>query len=324
MYKKSVFIEKIEAADTIAILGHIRPDGDCVGSCLGLYNYIFDNYAGKRAVVYLQDIPHKFRFLRGADEIRHLPAGDLESGPDAVYDLAVSLDCGDTDRHGAFAPVFAKARDTICLDHHRSNQGFGNYYYCDADASSTCEILYRHIDAGKISKACAEALYLGIVHDTGVFKYPSTTETTMRIAGKLLSKGARSQYIIDETFYKVSINQNRLTGKALLDAELHLGGRVISACVTKEMFDAFHASKEDTDGIIDKMRVTDGVEVAVFVYQLAERVFKYSLRSISCVDVSRIAVCFGGGGHIRAAGFEAEGSYTENLGRILAMIEEQL
>lgn len=324
MYKKSVFIEKIEAADTIAILGHIRPDGDCVGSCLGLYNYIVDNYADKRAVVYLQDIPHKFCFLRGADKIRHVPEGISGSGTDSVFDLAISLDCGDTDRHGEFAPIFAKARDTICLDHHRSNQGFGSYYYCDADASSTCEILYRHLAPDKISAACAEAVYLGIVHDTGVFKYPSTTETTMRIAGKMISKGARSQYIIDETFYKVSINQNRLTGRALLDAKLHLDGRVISSCVTREMFDSFHASKEDTDGIIDKMRVTEGVEVAVFVYQLADNVFKYSLRSVSCVDVSRIAVCFGGGGHIRAAGFEAEGSYTENLGRILAMIEEQL
>lgn len=310
-------IERIEAASTIAILGHIRPDGDCVGSCLGLYNYISDCYPDKKAVVYLQPIMDKFKFIKGSDEIVNQPENK-------IYELAISLDCGDTDRHGEFAYVFKSAQATVCLDHHRSNQGFGDYYYCDADASSTCEVLYRHLDANRIEKECAEALYLGIVHDTGVFKYPSTTENTMRIAGELISKGVRTQYIIDDTFYKVNYNQNLLTGRALLNAKLYLGGKVIATCVTSEMFKEYGAVKSDTDGIVDKLRVTDGTEVTVFVYQISENIYKYSLRSVSYVDVSKIAVSFGGGGHIRAAGFEAEGSYDDNLNRILSMIEPQL
>lgn len=311
------FIEKIETASTIAILGHIRPDGDCVGSCLGLYNYINDNYPEKETVVYLQPVMDKFRFLAGAGHINNEPRS-------RVYELAISLDCGDTDRHGEFAGIFSSAADTICLDHHRSNTGFGNYYYCDPDASSTCEVICRHIDMDKVSKECAEALYLGIIHDTGVLKYPSTTEKTMLCAGKLMSKGVNTQFIIDETFYKVSYRQNLLTGRALLDAKLYLGGRVIATCITEDIFREFQAGKDDTDGIVDKLRVTDGTEVTVFTYQLSENVFKYSLRSVSYVDVSRIAVSFGGGGHIRAAGFEAEGSYEDNMSRILEMINEQL
>ncbi len=317
MCVRNDFIEKIENAATIAIIGHIRPDGDCVGSCLGLYNYILDNYSDKRVVVYLQTIPVKFNFLRGAGQIMHEPEN-------IIYDLAVSLDCGDRDRHGEFAEIFARAGDTICLDHHRSNVGFGNYYYCDPDASSTCEVLYRHIDSTKIGWECAEAIYLGIVHDTGVFKYPCTSDSTMRIAGEMLRLGARSQYIIDETFYKVNFNQNRLAGMALMAAVLHFDGKVISTCVTEEMFKTCHAVKEDTDGIVDKIRVTDGVEVAIFIYQLDDMRFKFSLRSVTYVDVSRIAVRFGGGGHVRAAGFEAVGPYEDTLKEVFDMIQEQL
>ena len=136
----------------------------------------------------------------------------------------------------------------------------------------------------------------------------------------LIKKGARSQYVIDETFYKVTYRQNLLTGEALMNAKLHLGGKVISTCVTKEMFERYGATKADTDGIVDKIRVTDGIEVAIFVYQLDDNRYKFSMRSVSKVDVSKIAVEFGGGGHIRASGFEVYGNYEDNLNKVLSMI----
>ena len=309
-------IEKIEESDSIALFGHMNPDGDCVGSCLGLYNYIRDNYADKQVIVYIQPIVEKFRFLKGASEVVSIPDGK-------IYDLGISLDCGDTDRHGEFGSIYKSARYTICFDHHRSNEGFGDYFVCEPDSSSCCEVLFSFLDYDSISKECAEALYLGIVHDTGVFKYQATSEATMTIAGKLIAKGARSQYVIDETFYKVTYNQNRLTGRVLLDAKRYLDDRVIAACITREIFDEYNTSKDDTDGIIDKLRVTDGVEVAILAYQKGENLFKYSLRSVRKIDVSAIAVAFGGGGHIRAAGFDAEGAFEDNLTRILEMIDKQ-
>ena len=102
-----------------------------------------------------------------------------------------------------------------------------------------------------------------------------------------------------------------------------MNDKVIASCITKDIFEDYDTSKDDTDGIIDKLRVTEGVEVAVLAYQKGENLFKYSLRSVSKIDVSAIAVSFGGGGHIRAAGFDAEGAYEDNLKRILVMIEEQ-
>ena len=311
------FLKMIEEANTIAILGHIRPDGDCVGSCLGLYNYILENYDNKHVDVYLQQIPSKFNFLKGADKIKH-------EVTDTIYELGISLDCGDTDRHGEFASVFSNSQKKACIDHHRSNKGFGDYFYCNAEGSSTAEAICEHICMDKISSNVAEALYLGIVHDTGVFKYPSTVERTMQLAGKLISKGARSQYIIDETFYKVSYRQNLLTGEAVLNSKLHFDGKVISTCVTLDMFKEFGATKEDTEGIVDRLRVTDGVEVAVFVYQLTKDSYKFSLRSINYVDVSTIAVSFGGGGHYRAAGFEFKGVLDDAMNKVLSMIGGQL
>lgn len=311
------FLKKIEEAKSIAIIGHIRPDGDCVGSCLGLYNYILDNFKEKQLDVYLEPIMDKFKFLSGADKI-------LNKSSDSIYELGISLDCGDTDRHGQFANIFANAKDTVCIDHHRSNTGFGELFYCDPDASSTCEVVCRLLDMNKISLKAAEALYLGIIHDTGVLKYPATTEQTMICAGRLISKGVRTQFIIDETFYKVNFTQCRLSGQALLNARLDFDGKVISTCVTKEMFEEFNATKEDTEGIVDKIRVVDGVETAIFVYEIKKNHYKFSLRSVSYVDVSKIAVKFGGGGHIRAAGFEVDGDYETCLNKVLSMIKEQL
>ncbi len=311
------FLELIEHAHTIGIFGHLRPDGDCVGSCLGLYNYIRENYDAD-VTVYLEKIPDKFDFLKGADAICH-------EAEEKVLDLAISLDCSDRDRHSIFYDLYGNAKKTACLDHHRSNQGFGDYFYCDPDASSTCEVLYRHLKAENISLPCAECIYLGIVHDTGVFKYSACREETMQIAGKLISQGVDAQQIIDETFYKVSYKQNLLTGEAMLHAKLALVGKVIYTYVTKEMFRTFSCGKEETEGIVDRIRVVDGVEVAILVYQLEkEDAMKFSLRSISKVDVSKIAVAFGGGGHIRAAGFEVTGNFDDIMAKILEMIEEQL
>jgi phosphoesterase RecJ-like protein len=311
------FWSKIEAADTIAMFGHIRPDGDCVGSCLGLYNYITDNMPDKKITVYLKCMPDSFAFLRYYDRV-------CDEVDDKVYDLAISLDCADRDRHGEFRDIYGRAKESICLDHHKSNTGFGDYYYCDPDASATSEIVYRFLDDDRISRYCAECLYLGIIHDTGVFKYSATSEETMKCAGRLMSKGINTQHIIDDTFYKVSYNQNRMKAQAVLDSKLYLDGKLIATCVTLDMFDRFNTTRKDVEGIVDQIRLTAGIEVAVFAYQLEENKFKFSMRSIDCVDVSDIAVTFGGGGHIRAAGFDVDGGYEEVLEKIIEMVKEQL
>ena len=208
----SLFHRKIKEAERIAISGHINPDGDCVGACLGLCAYILDLDPKKKVDILLEPISEKFRFLAYADHIMQ------EKTEEEPYDLYFSLDCSDKERLGAFQELFEEARFAICVDHHISNQGFGDLRFIDADASSTCEILYDILEEKKISFDTAQCLYLGIVHDTGVFKHSNTTRKVMEIAGALIDKGVRPDFIIDETFYKKTYIQNQILGRSYRSA----------------------------------------------------------------------------------------------------------
>lgn len=317
MNNSNELIKLIEESDKIGIVGHIRPDGDCVGSTLGFYNYIRDNYPEKKVCVYLEEFSKDFMFLSGADKVKHEPDGE-------VYDLGVSIDCADTERHGRNGEIFKKAKKTVCIDHHISNKGFGDFCYIEAKASSASEVLTTLLDTDKFSKNTAECIYLGIVHDTGVFKYDSTSRRTMEIAGKMIELGAKPNFIIDYTFYKKTYSQNILMANALLNSKLHCGGRIISSLVTEEMFAETGTNRMDTDGIVDQLRITEGIEVAIFVYQTGNNRYKFSLRSNNIADVSKIAAEFGGGGHVRAAGFDTEGDYSELLEKIISMLSAQI
>ena len=173
-----MFSKRIEAARTIAIGGHVRPDGDCTGSCMGMYNYLRENYPEKTVDVYLEEIPEAYKFLQGTKKIRH------EIPRNMSYDLFLCLDCGDQGRLGFSAPLFEQAAHTFCIDHHISNQSFAEENHIKPEASSTSELVYHLLDEEKISVSTAEALYLGIVHDTGVFQYSCTAPSTMRAAAR--------------------------------------------------------------------------------------------------------------------------------------------
>lgn len=312
------FIKEIEKADSIVILGHLRPDGDCVGSCLGVYNYIYDNYPDKTVDIYLDEFKQEFMFLRGAGEILH-------EKQERVYDLCISLDSGDLERHGEFESYFHEARRTMCVDHHISNLGFGDVCFLKTECSATAEAIFTLLDEDKIGMECAECLYLGIVHDTGVFKYTNTTRQTMEIAGILIEKGARSPLVIDGTFYKKTFKQNKMLSKALDAAFLMFDGKVIVSCLTKDVFDENDATNLDTDGVVDALRITEGVECALWMYEYPKKgTFKCSLRSNDIVNVNLIACRLGGGGHIRAAGCEVEGDKDTIILMVTDMIKEQL
>lgn len=312
------FLREIENADTIVILGHTRPDGDCVGSCLGVYNYVLDNYSDKKVDIYLDAFKEEFMFLRGADQILH-------EKQDKAYDLCISLDSGDLDRHGEFESYFHSAKRTMCVDHHVSNVGFGDVCFLKTECSAAAEALYPLLEEDKIGFECAECLYLGIVHDTGVFKYTNTTRQTMEIAGKLIEKGARSPLVIDGTFYKKTFKQNKMLAKALDAAFLMFDGKVIVSCLTKDVFDEYEATSIDTDGVVDALRITEGVECALWMYEYPKKgTFKCSLRSNDYVNVNLIACALGGGGHVKAAGCEVEGDKDTIMLKVTEMIKEQL
>lgn len=310
--------ELIGDAEKIAIIGHIRPDGDCIGSCLGIANYIWDNYPEKQVDIYTEQFSKKLLILNGADRIRH----DFENA--GAYDLAMAVDVSDRDRMGAGAGCFEKAGRTICIDHHFTNEGFADVNVIDSHASAASELIVTLLDEEKISLNTAECLYLGIVHDTGVFKHSNTTRRTMELAGRMVSKGVNTSRIIDETFYKKTYLQNVLLGEVLISSRLYLDGKCIIGAISSEKLKSMGASASDTSGIVDQLRVTEGVKCTVFLYGLEGGGYKASLRSDEDIDVSVVAGVFGGGGHVRASGCNVYGTLEEASESLLSEIKKQL
>lgn len=305
-------------AKKIAIGGHVRPDGDCIGSSLGLYQYVKKCYPNIKVDIYLEEVSDCFQFLEASKEICHVLPVEQE------YDLFITLDCGDIDRLGFSKPLFQKAARTFCIDHHISNEAFADKNYIEAEASSTSELVYRILEEEKITKEVAQCLYLGIVHDTGVFQYSCTSPETMEVAAALMRKGIDSNWLIDQTFYQKSYEQNQMLGRALLESILFLDGKCIASSVTKKEMEFYGITPKDLEGIVSQLRVTRGIEVAAFMYELETGEFKVSLRSNADVDVSKIAQYFGGGGHKKAAGFTMKGSIHDVLTNLAKQIAQVL
>ena len=304
--------------ETVGIAGHVRPDGDCVGSTLAIYNYIKEYYPQIDVRLYLEPIPNVFKFLRYADEIRSDYTDEI------VFDLFIVCDCGDEGRLGNAVKYYENARNTLCIDHHVSNQEFAQHNYIFPDASSTCELVYGLLDPAHITKEIAECLYTGMVHDTGVFQYSCTSAKTMNIAGQLMELGIDYSEIVDATFYTKTYAQNQILGQALLDSRLYLDGRCIISVVTKEEIDEFGVLPKHLDGIVNQLRVTKGVVVAAFMYQNEDGSFKVSLRANGTFDVAALAMHFGGGGHVKAAGYTAFEDAETAKDILLEEIEKRL
>ncbi len=306
------------SAKTILIAGHLRPDGDCCGACIASYHYLHALYPEKQISVYLEKLPEVFEFM---DKEHVIISTKLPKEP---VDLFLSLDCSTPDRLGAAEPFFHKAVHTACIDHHISNKGYGGQNFIHAGASSTCEVLYDMMDPARIDHAIAEALYIGIIFDSGVFRYSNTSRHTLEIAGALVEKGIPFWKYIDECFYQRSYIQTQLLGRTLLTSMRLMEGKCIVATITRRMMEFYGAKTEDIEGIIDQLRVTKGVEVAILLHEIGEQQYKVSMRSNQYIDVSRIAVYFGGGGHVKAAGCTMRGSIHDVINNITELIDLQM
>ena len=315
---KNILEASLEGAEHIVLLGHIHPDGDCIGTTLGLLNYLRENYPQIEAELFLDHPAAKFSYMNDFEKIH------TEIVPEKQFDLCITLDASDKERLGGYAVYFDSAAKTLCIDHHRTNTGFAEQNYIIPDASSCSEVLYTLLDEAKISRAAAECLYTGIVHDTGVFKYNSTTRKTMEIAGTLMEKGVNAAKIIDDSFFAKTYGQAKLHGRAVLESVRILDNRCVYTVVTTDELREYGCTVKATDGIVDQLRIIEGIEIAFLLYQTGNPdEYKVSLRTNSAVDVSRIALSFGGGGHVKAAGCTMTGEPQEIVEKISGKIREQ-
>ena len=290
--------EEVKDAKTIGISGHIRPDGDCVGSCMGLYLYLKKVCPGARIQVMIEKPADIFSCISGVEEI----SSDFRPVTES-FDVYIALD-SEKSRIGEAERFFEQAKKRINIDHHISNAaGSGDVNYVVPQASSTSELVYDVIeDKSAMDVDIAKALYIGIIHDTGVFQYSNTSPKTMKVAADLISYGFDFSELIDKTFYEKTYVQNQILGRALLESFLFMDGRCIVSMIDKKTMAFYNADSHDLEGIVSQLRSTKGVECAIFLYQTDTLEYKVSLRSNGGVDVARVAAFFGGGGHVRAAG----------------------
>ena len=310
-------LELVKDAETIAIAGHVNPDGDCIGSTLAVYNYL--KHTGKTIDVYLEPIGREFKELPGSDAIKN-------KAENKVYDVFFMMDLGDTERIGVALKLFETAKKTICIDHHITSKGIADENFILPSLSSTCEIVFEMKDTHLINKDVAACLYTGIIHDTGVFHHNCTSKRTMEIAGELMSKGIDFGHIIDHNFYSRTYKQNQVLGRCLMESLILWDGAGIVSYVTQKELDFYMVGNNDLGGIIDQLRLTEGVKVAIFIHEKEPHTYKVSMRStVSDIDVSKVAAFFGGGGHKMAAGCTiSSGKVHDVINNITKQLQFQL
>jgi len=296
-------INAINAASKIAIYTHKNPDGDAIGSAFALKLALLS--LGKLADVYLEnnDSVKLFPFTKDTDAIPTLKGVRIA---EIDCDLRICVDCADKARLGVKEKNFTG--DTIAIDHHISHVEFAGLTILDREAAACGEIIYSLIRAlgVEITADLADNLYMAIVSDTGGFKYPAVTPETLRIAADLIEKGTNFSEISRDIFDIHSMAYLNLTKIAIDKITLYCDGKIAVLTVDNADFTAAGISEESADRIVDLPRNIGGVEVSVYVRRRKDGEIKMSLRSNGDINVSEIAQKFGGGGHIRAAGFETK------------------
>ena len=244
--------EEVKDAKTIGISGHIRPDGDCVGSCMGLYLYLKKVCPAAAIQVMIERPADVFSCIRGIEEI----SSDFKPITEK-FDVYIALD-SEKSRIGEAEKFFDQAEKRINIDHHISNAGgSGDVNYVVPTASSASELVYDVIgDKSAIDADIAKALYIGIIHDTGVFQYSNTSPKTMKIAAELISYGFDFPELIDKTFYEKTYVQNQILGRALLESILFMDGKCIVSMIDKKTMAFYNADSHDLEGIVSQLRST--------------------------------------------------------------------
>jgi bifunctional oligoribonuclease and PAP phosphatase NrnA len=288
----------IMEAESILFFLHVSPDGDSIGSTLGMIRAL--RTAGKQCIaVGVDPVPRIYQFLAGWDSL-FVPWNEVEG----EWDLACFLDCGDLERVGAAMPVVKKAKRTLNVDHHTTNTGYGEYNYMDFSAAAVGELAYRLLKEMDlpIDQETAMCLYTSIVADTGSFKYDSTGPGTHRIAAELLELGAKPYEVASAIFENESMSRLQLLAHALATLQVDPDGKIAWMQVTRAMLEQTGARDEDVEGLVNYARSVSGVEVGLLFREVPDGRTRVGLRSRRHVDVGAVAKQFGGGGHARAAG----------------------
>lgn len=309
-------LEEIKVAEKIIILTHESPDGDAIGSSLAMKLALEE--LGKEADVVIPETPRLYEFLPAIDQVKK--QSDIES-----YDLAISVDCADLKRLGG-REHFENARKTVVIDHHGSNNMFGDLNYVNPVSPACCEILayiFEYFEIN-ITKAIGTCIMTGIITDTGGFRHPTVNPETFEFTAELIRKGINVPDIYKRTLRTQTKANFLLTQRVMDRMEILEDGKVTFTYVTLKDKEEVEAEPGDTEGLVEIGRDIEGVEVSILLKQKEENLFRISMRSGSYVNVSDVCLMFGGGGHQRAAGATAQGTLEQVRERVLNEVRKAL
>ncbi|GAF26796.1 exopolyphosphatase-related proteins [Moorella thermoacetica Y72] len=310
----------LATAREVAVATHIIPDGDCLGSMLGLTLALRER--GTSVIAINADpVPEMFQYLPGQETI--IDPDQVTSMPP----LLVMVDCTDMERAGkGFSNWQQRVEKIINIDHHVSNTRFGHLNLVDSRAAATAELIYAVLEQipATFTPEVATCLYTALATDTGSFQYENCTARTLRLAASLLEKGADMPLIREHLWESKPLNSIRLLAATLPTLTLAYEGRVAWMTVSRAALEANGARPEHAEGLVNYPRSIAGVEVGMLFRELPEGKVKVSLRSKKIVDVNRVAALFGGGGHRRAAGCTLDGDLDTVVARVVAAAGEAL
>lgn len=307
---KEIF-DIIDKSNSICIVGHKGPDGDCIGSVMTLYELL--KTTGKNLTICFDgSIPYNYKTFVDEDI--------LSKGYDgSKYDAVVVLDCSDIERLGKFKDVLNNTKKTICIDHHKTNLNFADINIIDMNISSTGELLYNIIvSAGRqkdITKKIAEFIYISILTDTGKFSYSSTGANTHIVAANLIDKGINVSEIDNLVFNSKPSNVVKAYIDCISGISLFFENKLGIASISLKTLEENNVEMGDVDGVVEFIREIKEVEVSCVLKEHKNNT-KVSLRSKNDIDVSEISLKYGGGGHAKAAGFEVNDN-VENTKKLI-------
>ncbi len=308
----------IKNSKKILIVSHINPDGDAIGSSCSLYTTIYDNFKKKADLIAVGHLANMYKFLPNINEVKQKYDDSM------VYDLVITLDVASLDRLSNAKILFDKAKNTINIDHHKTNIEFGNLNFVSPTSSSTGEVLlgiYNNLK-WKISKESAIGLYTAILTDTGGFRYENTSEDVFKSAAQLVSLGINPNEIYKNCYELKSKNFVLFQNYCINKAEFSQDDKIAYTSVYKRDIENFNGEEDFTEGLVEILRSIDKTDIAFIAKEIDSKTTKISMRS-KIADVSDICAVYNGGGHKFAAGCTIKADIKSAVKKILKVIEDK-
>jgi len=309
---RSKIWSKIKDSNSILLLTHERPDGDAIGSVLSFYHYLTS--INKSVDMLILDIPKVFNFLPAIDKVVDNTAKE--------YDLGIIVDCAAKERIVGNGDLLSKCKSTICIDHHISNNKYCDLNLIEGDVSSCCQVIYYLFKYFNISfsKEILDSLMSGVLTDTNGFSINTVDKDTFNMAAQVMEFGVDIHNLYDRLLCKKTMSQHELTKLGMERLELIYNGKIAFTYILKSDFEKVGALNGEHEGIVDIGRNIEGVLVSVFLRE--DNGFTFSLRSSGVVDVSKIAIALGGGGHFMASGGKVYGTLEETKETLINEIKK--